>query len=333
MYTEEAVRQYLKADIFPQIASPPYGEVETVQLSINRPVYLYHDTTSHARVVGKLFQHGSIPPGKAWIRAEREYSNLQLLREKCGMKDDKYCVVCPLGKNRELSSMLVTSYAPGKTLDKCIGGAIFGQQRQVLFDSLSQLSRFFVRLHCNGETNNRVSINLPRWYLQGVLSSLKKELLSEPEAEAIERQAAGWWGRDEVTADREITVHGDATPMNFLFHHDYVTGIDLEKMKRADRCWDLGFIAAELKHHFLLHTGDGLKAEPFIGHFLWEYSAHFGGHHFFHSVTDKLPLYMTLGLLRIARNSWLSKSYRKHLVEEAVLCLKYRPLSSIYTAR
>jgi hypothetical protein len=93
-------------------------------------------------------------------------------------------------------------------------------------------------------------------------------------------------------------------------------------MRYADRCWDLGFIAAELKHHFLWRTGNKWDSEPFIGHFLWEYASSSSDIRFFYIITDKLPLYMALGLLRIARNKWLNEEYRKTLVEEARLCLK-----------
>ena len=123
--------------------------------------------------------------------------------------------------------------------------------------------------------------------------------------------------------DTEVIIHGDATPTNFFFNVGEVIGIDLERMTQADRCWDLGFIAAELKHHFLWRTGDKWAGEPFIGHFLWEYTVALGDTRLFSVITGRLPLYMALGLLRIARNNWLSENYRKILIEEAGLCLEY----------
>src|ERR1039457_4730280 len=54
-----------------------------------------------------------------------------------------------------------------------------------------------------------------------------------------------------------------------------VIAIDLERMKCADRVFDLGRIAGELQHYFLQATGNKHSAEPFIGHFLWEYACHF----------------------------------------------------------
>jgi len=69
--------------------------------------------------------------------------------------------------------------------------------------------------------------------------------------------------------------------------------------------------------------GDGWAAEPFIGHFLWQYTINYGDPNFFQVITRKLPLYMALGLLRIARNPYLDDMHIERLVTEAEQCLKY----------
>ena len=182
------------------------------------------------------------------------------------------------------------------------------------------------KLHRNSDSGRTVSAKLPQWYLGTVLNTLKSSLLGFYNQEMeINYLAATWWNRNGVFHDHEVIVHGDATPTNFLFHHQKVTGIDLEKMKWADRCWDLGFMAAELKHNYLWRAGDGFKAEPFIGHFLWEYSVALGNTNLFYGITRRLPLYMALGLLRIARNDWLDEQYRYKLIGEAKQCLKFKP--------
>jgi hypothetical protein len=274
-------------------------------------------------VVGKLFKSSFIPLEEAWRWAEKEYSNLKRLRERFGMNKGAYRVVAPLGKNKDLSALLVTEMVPGKILDYYVAKAIYEQQIKRLFDKLSYLARFFVKLHRNGETDRQVSPDLPRWYLGKLLHSLSKGALTPSKRENIKKYAANWWEENDIFADREVIVHGDATPTNFFFQHHEVIGIDLDKMKWADRCWDLGFIAAELKHHFMWRMGNGWAAEPFIGHFLWEYAVNYGDPQFFYVITRKVPLYMSLGLLRIARNTWLDVPYRKNLIMEAKRCLEY----------
>jgi len=76
-------------------------------------------------------------------------------------------------------------------------------------------------------------------------------------------------------------------------------------------------------HFFLQSTGNKYAAEPFIGHFLWEYSCHFPDRdQTFRSTTARVPFYMGITLLRIARNEWFSPEYRRQLINEAKQCLR-----------
>ena len=324
MYDKAILFPYLGEVIFPQLAPPPYGRIEMIRLSGERPVYLFREWTERIKVVGKFFEFDSVNAEEAWRRAEKAYSNLQQVREQFGMNNGTFRVIAPLGKNKDLSALLVTEMAPGKILDHYMSKAIYdAHQSQRLFDKLTYLAQFFVKLHRSSETDKQVSPDLARGYLGKLLDSLSKGPLTASQRDDIETYAARWWDKNDVFDDREVTVHGDATPTNFFFQHHEVIAIDLDKTKRADRCWDLGFIAAELKHHFTWRTGDGLAAEPYIGHFLWEYAVRYRDEQVFHMITRKLPLYMSLGLLRIARNTWLDEPYRRNLIKEASRCLKY----------
>jgi len=324
MYVEAAICEYLREEIFPQLAPPPYGDIEITSMGAQKPVWLFFERKRNIMVVGKLFKWGVIPLEEAWLEADKEYANLKLLREMLGEKADGDNVVAPLGENRDLSALLVVEKAPGLTLDFFLAKAIFEQQDDQLFDILSQLARFLVKLHEICKTERPLTSELPRFYLSGLLDSLSEGPLEPLSRTSIDKFAVQWWNAETVFgSDRETIVHGDATPTNFLFDNGNVTAIDLESMKWADRCWDLGFIAAELKHHFMWRTGDGRAAEPFIGHFLWEYAVDYGDTNFFHVIARKIPLYMALGLLRIARNLYLDESYREYLIQEAKRCLKY----------
>jgi hypothetical protein len=326
MQIDGVLDNYLRSEILPQVAKPPFGALDAVRLSRQRPVFLYRGEAPCTKVVGKYFKYDAIGQEEAWHRTEREYSNLKLVRDQAGMKSDRYNVVAPLGRNKVLSSLLILENAPGHNLDHYIAKAIYENRSQDLYRRLSQLAGFFARLHRNSDTGRVVPPKLPQFYLDTVMHSLEKSLYGFNYHESeIHHLASTWWDRRDAFSDNEVIVHGDATPTNFLFHHQKVTGIDLEKMKWADRCWDLGFIAAELKHHFMWRAGDGFKAEPFIGHFLWEYGLALGDSRQFYAITRRIPLYMALAHLRIARNQWLDFNYRYRLIGEAKLCLKYRP--------
>jgi len=316
--------EYLRTEILPQLAPPPFGDIEMERLSQDKPVYLFTEKATRVEVVGKLFERDSVPLEEAWSSAEKEYSNLGLLRNGYAMSSGDCYVVAALGKSKELCALLVTERAPGRLLDWYIAEAIRERKPGLLLEKLAALARFFAKLHRNGETDYQVSPALPQSYLDRLLGSLDRSILSDSERCAVDEYARRWWACESAFAtDVEVLVHGDATPTNFFFDDQAVIGIDLERMKRADRCWDLGFMAAELKHHFMWRMGDAWAAEPFISHFLWEYARHYGGIRFFRTMTCKIPPYMALGLLRIARNAWLGGVYRQSLAREARSCLQY----------
>jgi aminoglycoside phosphotransferase (APT) family kinase protein len=133
-----------------------------------------------------------------------------------------------------------------------------------------------------------------------------------------------WRDRPLMWQDQQVWLHGDATPANFLFGDDLdVAAIDLERMKRGDRMFDVGRVAGELQHAFMRDSGDRHRAEPFIGHFLWEYSSHFPDRQWmFESVTARAPYYMALNLLRVARNDYIDRDYGGRLVSQAKRLLR-----------
>lgn len=315
---------YLTQEIFPQLAPPPYANIEITVLSERKPVFLFRESSRGIQVVGKVFARGNIASEEAWMAAEREYFNLRMLRGRYGMGNGVCRVVAPLGTARELGALLFTERAQGIVLDHFIQKAASGEGAKELFENLCLLARFFARLHQNSQSRRGISPGLLQWYLWSLTDSLNEDCVPASDLNDIEECCRAWAGcSDRFEGDSEVIVHGDATPTNFLFGDHKMTGIDLERMKWADRCWDLGFMAAELKHHFLWRSGDGWAAEPFIGHFLWEYAAHCGGDQFFQATTRRLPGYMAVGLLRIARNRWLGEAYRRDLVREAKQCLQY----------
>ena len=73
MYTEAAICQYLREEIFPQLAAGPYGDVEVTRLSWTRPVYLFVERRTNVMVVGKCFSWPGTPPEEAWLEMEKEY--------------------------------------------------------------------------------------------------------------------------------------------------------------------------------------------------------------------------------------------------------------------
>jgi aminoglycoside phosphotransferase (APT) family kinase protein len=162
-------------------------------------------------------------------------------------------------------------------------------------------------------------------YFDRLMEQLKnRRCLGWDEAEEFYRLKDRWREKGCMWEDQQVLVHGDVTPPNILFGDGpWVIAIDLERMKAADRVFDAGRIAAEIKHFFMQYAGDKGLAEPFIGHFLWEYACHFPDRQSaFASITRRIPFYMGLTLLRIARNFWITGPYRRQLLTEAKITLR-----------
>jgi aminoglycoside phosphotransferase (APT) family kinase protein len=289
-------------------------------MSGSNDVYLYEDEYSGTRVVGKFFlsaRNQDASRAAHWV--EKEFHNLHLLRSY-GFTNQPHCVVRPLGYNHRLNHVLVVEYHEGRTLSEIIRAAICHGDRDRLFHKLTALAYFLATLHNRTALGVPVDFNEDCAYLDRLIARLlAMNAMSQNDAAEFFWLRDQWRGQRHMWEDQQVVVHGDATPGNFLFGKGLkVIAIDLERAKRADRVFDAGRIAGELKHFFFSATGDRHAAESFIGHFLWEYACHFPDRlSAFHSITRRIPFHMGLTLLRIARNSWIAPGYRWQLIAEA----------------
>ena len=98
MHSEKALRDYLREEIFPSYPLLLMAKSKSpAWTTINRSISLWKKGKP-ALAVGKSFKYGEIPLDKAWSSADREYSNLKLVRDKFGMEDGSYEIVSPLGE-------------------------------------------------------------------------------------------------------------------------------------------------------------------------------------------------------------------------------------------
>ncbi len=316
---------YLRYDILPQLGvegtSPDF---RVYRLLASNHVYLYEDSRTQTQVIGKFF---SGLTGRSMETAchhmEREFNNLQHLRS-IGFTGYPHYITRPLGRNAGLNCVLIEEFCYGTPLDTFIVKAIREGEREALFQKLTALAYFLATLHNRTATQDRVDVNRDCAYFDRVMDQLKAwGHIGWDEAEDFHRLKEQWRERGFMWEDNQVLVHGDVTPANILFGDGlWVIAIDLERMKPADRVFDVGRVAGEIKHFFMQHTGDKGQAEPFIGHFLWEYACHFPDRDSaFRSITRRVPFHMGMTLLRIARNSWITDQYRRQLLDEARLTL------------
>jgi aminoglycoside phosphotransferase (APT) family kinase protein len=325
--TGDPLHAYLCDAILPLVAPRPerHPDWRVFRVSATSDVYLYEDKWSGAKVVGKFYArtrglNGSGAPQSA----EHECRALDYLRA-IGFNASPDYVVRPLGVRQDLGDLLVVEHLAGEQLDDVIEAAIRQGQTERLYRKLTDLARFFARLHNSTAGGPGVNFGRTRAYFDRVTAYLaQKGGVSRRRIERLRDLAKAHAARPAMWQDWQVVVHGDATPSNFLFGREReVMVIDLERMHRDDRVYDVGRLCGELKHWFLRATGDPLRSEPFIGHFLWEYAGHFPDRRrAFAAVTGRLPFHLGLTLLRIARNPWIDEGYRARLVREATTILE-----------
>ena len=315
---------YLKKRIFPQLGGTGRNGIRVFRTDGTNAVYIYEDRETGVRAVGKFFYSERMHDwDAAFRRLEREYRSIKLFRSHLDSR--VHYTARPLGCNADLNRLLVVEYCQGERLDSVIRRTIGENNDRLLYGKLTALADFLVAVHNRSAGKTGIDFEQNCAYFQQLVRQVG-DLIPHDEANYLHALCRQWHDDPVMWQDREVLVHGDATPSNFCFGDGpMVITFDLERVRRTDRLFDLGRLTAELRHFFFRSTGNLHAAEPFIGHFLWEYCGHFPDRErSFQSITGRLPFYMGMNLLRIARNSYLERSYRRALITEAEHCLKRR---------
>ena len=322
--SDDPLHAYLSHQVLPKVGVTAQPVDFRVYCLKKTKVYCYEESHSRVQVVGKFFVNGNHNGLVARERMRREFENLHVLRGY-GLAGHPHHVVRPLGVNESLNGVLVEEYCGGTSLKAFVDAAIHQERQPQLFAKLTALAYFLATLHNRTANGHSVDFNEDCAYLDRLVQNLEsKQVIGAWDADELRWLRDLWRAKPRMWEDRQVFVHGDAGPGNFLFGEGLsVMAIDLERMRRGDRVFDLGRIAGELQHFYMQATGNKYAAEPFIGHFLWEYACHFPDRdRTFRSITGRIPFQMGLTLLRIARNSLAQAPHRQWLIAEAKILLR-----------
>jgi hypothetical protein len=325
---EDPLWGYLRDHILPQLGiASPHAVFRVFQFERSRDVYLYEEKGSGARLVGKFHPPRNQQGPHFPTTGEKEYQNLIFLRG-LGLDSPPHYVVKPLGFNPAIGGVLLLEYLGWDLLSTVITDAIHLGRCGRLYQKLSALAHFLATMHNRTAGDWPVNFDHSYVYMGRLLDSLTVRWgMGREYSTELRHLRESWRSQSCMWEDQGVLVHGDVTPSNFLCGSGRnVMTIDLERMQWADRVFDLGRLCGELKHFFFQAKGDPGAAEPFVGHFLWEYCCHFPDRmSAFRAITRRIPFYMGINLLRIGRNAWIDPDYRWRLVQEARQILRGLP--------
>jgi len=283
-------------------------------------VYGYQEKYSRACMICKFYgPRFKSDPGLAALVAQRESDNLHTLRGY-DLIGSPHHVIQPLGVSPDINSVLVVEHYAGEELTQAIGRATYHRDSAYLFWRLKALAYFLSTQHNRTANSDYIDFGIECDYFDKIIIRLLEcGRIGNLEAEEFSWIRDLWRDRPRMWQDRQVWLHGDATPGNFLFGDGLrVAAIDLERMRRGDRAFDLGRVAGELQHAFMTATARKSWAEPFISYFFHEYSSHLADSGAaFDSITARTPFYMGLNLLRIARNDYITEDYGWRLIRQA----------------
>jgi len=214
----------------------------------------------------------------------------------------------PLAIKKEFDCVLVTEYIRGKSLSS------YMKSDMDLYSKLTAVAHLLRRLH--DQTRSEYRKDLEFAHFHKVLDQLK---LHPTRREMFNRLLGDWWYKRDWDSQQGCLIHNDANPVNYVFKHNKVYALDFESAwEHAHSVHDLGTVAAELKNHFEFIEMNRERSEQYIGHFIWNYSRDESE---FHWITQALPFFIGLGLLRMARLD-LGKEHRDYIFKEAEACLR-----------
>jgi hypothetical protein len=298
-------------------------EVAGQPLKATRPVYRFTFGDGIPAMVGKFFFSFPpvMPPDRGLVKEYQAY----LQAPGFGMTGACSRIPRLLGCRPHMLLGLLLEDIPGPDLDFFLMEAASPAGQQALCDKLEKLAELLAFFHLRPQPPECVSPDAALRYFHKLMKQLAAGgVLTEEEERCFQAERAAWEKILPAFPDRRVLIHGDATPTNFLFPDGRAVGLDLERLRVADRLFDLSWLAGEIKHAWGWRFHNFAGSEPAIGHFLQAYC---GAINADAGLIDRIlrlnPFYMALAELRIARNDYLSWEYRRALIQEAVCCLTH----------
>jgi hypothetical protein len=321
--TQLPTRHPLAQALLPMLvrgAVAPQGqEVTLKRLRASRPVFRFA-TAGGPAAVGKFFC-GDPARLSADLALLTEYENYARAGT-WGLIPGRHLPRL-WGRRLRLGLGLLLEAVEGPDLDHFLHLACSSGDLKPLCAGLTRLARLLAFFHTRPAAGAAVDFTPALAYLEKLRIQLGGQgLLTHEEDASLAREAVAWARIFAAFPEGAVLVHGDATPTNFLFPDGRAVAVDLERLRVADRLFDVSWIAGEIRHAWGWRAGDLKGGEAAIGHFFEAYlQAIDAGPGTARRLFAVNPFYMALAELRICRNDYLSWPYRRRLAAEALECL------------
>jgi len=240
---------------------------------------------------------------------KNEYKILKSVYDN-GFTDSTHRVIIPLGTNTSFYSALATEYVGDVSLSKIMmSAAEGGEESRILSEALANTAYVLKRIH---DTMPRSDLLDSEFEFSRLTEDTTLGIRDEGLKNRIVDAIAGWAGNPEIAALGAATVHGDANPTNFVVKDGVLYVLDFERLEHnRSPLLDLGYMIADLKHHFKFFGGNPDAAEPYIKTFLKSYSPQQ-----YEKIRELVNPYVGCGLLRINNFINADRKHRNWLLSE-----------------
>jgi len=310
----DPVASYLAFQYNDQIRENPTWQAAR----LSNAAYLYREIHSEWKVVAKFY--GVKSPEQGREHGIQEYE-LNKLAHDVYLLDDRYRAVRPL----ELwQDVLLLEYVDGLTLEDTI--AVRKSQPGVLVDCIEHVAGLIANLH-TAPTGMGKHMHFRYWIHKTykIIETLSKhgvlidDLVTQ---QGLTRLIERWEGSAQMLDYGLVPLHGDATTSNFVFPKDGgIVAIDWERSACGDPASDLGRLLAEISYSINNHGGDQAEAQAFTSLLLDSYCAVIPPAWDVGALLNRTRFFQASSSLRIARNGWVTRKSRLHLVTQAFALL------------
>src|SRR6202451_2346253 len=207
------------------------------RLTGSNEVYAYEEKASGARVICKFYGTRFAPDlDKAAWMARQEYEGLKAL-PRYNLVGSPHHVIRPLGLSRDINGALAVEYYPGEEFSQAIARATQHGDDAHLYRRLTALAYFLATQHNRTASGATVDFGPECRYFDTILARLRKaQRIGPRDAAELSGLRDRWRERPRMWQDRQVWLHGDATPPNFLFGHGMgVAAVHLGGGKRGAR--------------------------------------------------------------------------------------------------